>query len=144
MQQIPLIIEDADDALRECVRALGGLKAVGARLRPDMEPDAAGRWLADSLNPSRRERLDWRQALVILREARKAGCHVGMHFIARDCGYAEPAPVDPEDETAALQREFLAGLKRQEQLAARLQALIAARPDARRIDRRADERYSVG
>lgn len=131
MQQIPLLIEDADDALRECARALGGLKSVGALLRPDMEPDAAGRWLADSLNPSRRERLDWRQALVILREARKVGYHAGMHFIARDCGYEEPRAVEPEDETAALQREFIAGVKRMEQIAARLRTLPTPAGNAR-------------
>lgn len=128
MDQRNLFIEDPDDALRECARSMGGLQRTGSVLRPELDPITAGRWLGDCLNPSKREKLDLRQILLILREARKVGCHAAMNYIARDAGYAQPRPVEPEDEAAELQRTFLAGVEQQRQIAARLEQLFQGRP----------------
>jgi hypothetical protein len=38
---------------------------------------------------------------------RERGCHAVMTYLARECGYADPVPVEPEDERAALQRQFV-------------------------------------
>jgi len=38
--------------------------------------------------------------------ARKKGCHAAMTYLARELGYADPQPVEPEDEKAKLQRQF--------------------------------------
>ena len=126
MNQPSLFHEDIWQALNDCVRALGGAKAVGHVLRPEMDPRDAGKWLLDCLNTDRKEKLCLEQVLLILREARKINCHAGAAFIMRDAGYAEPQPVEPEDERAALQRSFVESVKLQRQLLARLETLGAA------------------
>jgi hypothetical protein len=131
MNQPSLFHEDVWQALTDCVRALGGAKKVGHKLRPELSPEKAGRWLLDCLNPAEREKLCIEQLLLILAEARDAGCHAGMTFIARQCGYAEPQPVEPEDERDSLMRDFIAASKEQAARQSRLEALIE-RTNARR------------
>lgn len=106
-----LFHESLTDALREAVQALGGMKAVGAKMRPEKGVDAAGRWLNDALNPNREEKLDPDQVLWLLREGRAAGCHAAMNYLAREAGYADPIPVEPEDERARAQRDFETAVK---------------------------------
>jgi len=128
--QIPLFVEDYNEAIRAAVQALGGFKRVGADLKPDMGVEAAGRWLADALNPDKREVLPPTALAYIRRNARAAGCHVLTAYEAQDAGYAPPVPVEPEDERAALQREFIAAVKALDTIqnrmgASRLQAVAA-------------------
>jgi hypothetical protein len=122
-KQEPLFIETINEALREAVKALGGAKEVGKKLRPEKMADEAGRWLLDCLNPERRERLDPDQVMWILREARKVGCHVAMNFICDDAGYSKPLPLEPEDEKAQLQREFIESTKALARMAQRIEQL---------------------
>lgn len=56
MSQVALFHESITDAMREVILALGGLKSVASRMRPEMPADHAGRWLADCLSAERRER----------------------------------------------------------------------------------------
>lgn len=116
-----LVHECLNDALRECVAVCGGLKAVGSTLWPEKDADAAGRQLSDCLNDAKREKLSPEQVLLVLRLARERGCHAGMHYIARELGYTEPSPVEPEDARAQLQREFIETAKRMERLAAQIE-----------------------
>lgn len=46
-----------------------------------------------------------------------------MVYIARASGYADPVPVDPEDERAELQRAFLASVKAQKDILKRMETL---------------------
>jgi len=108
MDQQRLIFDDVLDALGEVVRALGGAKAVGSAMRPELPMDQAAQWMRDCLNANRRERFDPPQVLWILRHGREANCHAAMHFMCDECGYARPAPLDPRDELAELQRRFIA------------------------------------
>src|SRR5690606_22268967 len=114
-----------EDAIRDCVTALGGNKAVGNMLWPALPADEAGRKLAHCLNPEKREKLDLGELRLIRRAARQAGVHILAHYEARDAGYTEPQPLNPEDEAAQLQREFIASVKALEQLQARM-ARVAA------------------
>lgn len=109
--QIPLFVDTYDEAIRHTVNALGGMKRVGAELRPDKPADEAGRWLADCLNPEKREKLSPSELAYIRRKARTNGVHVLAAFEARDAGYADPQPIEPEDERAALMREFVLATK---------------------------------
>jgi len=111
MNQQSLFHETLTEALQDCIRALGGAKAVGHAMRPEKSIDDARRWLLDTLNPDRAEKLAPDQVLWILKESRKVGCHAAMAYIARECGYAEPQPIEPEDERATLQREYIAAVK---------------------------------
>lgn len=122
-RQMPLFYETYEDAIRDCVTALGGNKAVGVALWPAMPADDAGRKLSHCLNPDKREKLDLGELRLIRREARKAGVHILAHYEARDAGYTEPQPLNPEDEAAQLQREFIASVKAMESMQRRMQQL---------------------
>lgn len=121
--QSSLFTEDITDALKDAVRALGGPKEVGRKLRPELTADAAGAWLKDCLNPTRRERLDPEQVVWLLREARAAGCHSIMNYLADEGGYTRPAPLAPEDEAAQLQRDFIRAVEHVDGLTRRLERI---------------------
>lgn len=126
MNQPPLFVESLADALREVVRACGGSKPVGARLWPEKAPDAAARLLQDCLNDARPEKLSPDQVLLLARMGRERGCHAVLAFMAAECGYAPPQPVEPEDERAALQREYIEAVKVLAVLSTRLDRIDAA------------------
>lgn len=121
--QMPLIVEDLPTALGDVARALGGFKRTGALLRPELPADQAGRWFSDCLNPAQREKLSPDQMVMLLREGRRVGCHSAMAFLAQECGYAPPQPIEPADEAAELQRQFLASVVLLQQIERRLSAL---------------------
>jgi hypothetical protein len=119
--QIPLFVEDYAEALRATVNALGGFKRVGAELKPDLAVDAAGRWLSDCCNADKREKLSPNELAFIRRKARVEGCHILAAFEMREAGYAEPQPIEPEDERAALEREFVIAAKTMQGLFGRME-----------------------
>ena len=123
--QPALFIESLTDALREVVRACGGSKPVGAKLWPEKAPDAAARLLQDCLNDQRSEKLSPDQVLLLIRMGRDRSCHAVMGFLAAECGYAPPVPVEPEDERAALQREYIEATKVLAHLATRIDRIEA-------------------
>lgn len=114
------VYESYEDAIRDTVTALGGLKKVGAMLWPAMPADEAGRKLSACLNAEKREKLDLGELRLIRRTARAQGIHTLMFYEARDSGYAEPTPVTPEDENAQLMREFIAATKVLESIQSRM------------------------
>lgn len=122
-QQEQLFYADIYDATRDVVRALGGMKRVGKTFWPEKSEEAAGEQLAAALNPARKERLNPEQMLYLKRESRKAGCHILAAFENQECGYAPPQPIEPEDERAQLQREYIESVKAQAKIAARLEKL---------------------
>lgn len=106
-----LFHESLNDAMREVISALGGSQAVGVLMKPLKPADESGRWVKDCLNPGKRERFTPDQVLFILRAGRAAGCHAAMNYLAREAGYADPIPVEPEDERARAQRDFEMAVK---------------------------------
>lgn len=114
-------MESFNDALVVCVKACGGTKQVGALLWPEKAPDAAQRALLDCLNEDRPAKLSPEQVLLILRLARSKGCHDGMEFITAELGYSPPVPVEPRDEIAELQRQFIEAVRAQTELAQRIE-----------------------
>lgn len=105
-EQIPMFVEDLNDAIRDTVKAMGGYQKVGHEMRPELGVEGAGRWLSDCCNPDRREKLSPEQVAFIRRRARQQGIHILAVFEAKDAGYAPPKPIEPEDERAELMREF--------------------------------------
>jgi len=105
--QRQLFFESLTEAIRDTITALGGPKAVGHHLKPEKSPDAAGRWLNDTLNDSRPDLLSHDHLLLLAQMGRRAGVHNIMTQLCRECGYADPVPMDPEDEQAQLQKEFI-------------------------------------
>lgn len=124
--QMSLMHESMSDALREAVQAIGGIKKVGCMLWPEMTPDHASSRLRDCLNPDRREKLSPEQVEMIGRMGRQVGCHAVAAWLMRSMGYADPVPVEPEDEIARMQREFVEATKALGQLAARIESVQTA------------------
>lgn len=118
--QIPMFVDDLNEAIRATINALGGMKEVGSKLKPELDPIDAGKWLANCINTGKRDRLNPDQLAYIRRKARAAGCHILAAFEAHDAGYAPPQPIAPEDEAAQLQREFIASVKALEALQQKL------------------------
>jgi hypothetical protein len=80
-------------------------------------------WVTACLNPDRREHFTPEQVQLLIREARKVGCHAAINFMCADAGYSNPQPIDPEDEKAKLQREFIEATKQQTRNIERLEQL---------------------
>lgn len=103
--QAPLFIEDAYDALKAAVNALGGPKVVGGRLWPKKRPEQARGDLLDALNRGNPRKLDVEEVITIIRWAREAGFHQAKHWIDEATGYEASAPTDPklkEDRIASV------------------------------------------
>lgn len=120
-----LFHESAEEAVRALVAALGGMKRVGAELRPTLPVDQAGRWLAQCLDAERAEKLSLADLVFLLRAGRSAGVHVAAAWLLREAGYADPVPVDPLSETERLQREVLSATTVLRDSIARLERLQA-------------------
>jgi hypothetical protein len=119
-QQV-LFHEDINSALQGLVAALGGAKAVGSRLFPDLPIDGAARRLLDAVNPDRAQQLSQTQFVTLLRWGKEAGHHGVMEYIADEVGYTRPSPRSPEEERADLQRQFIEMGMKMEMLARRIQ-----------------------
>ena len=122
MQQV-LFHESLNDALREVVqnprRNQEGRRADAAR-----EERRRGRALDQRLpQPDRREKFDPEQVLWLLREGRKVGCHSGMHFPLLGVRYAAAQPIEPKDELAELQRNFIEASKHLSRMADRIERI---------------------
>lgn len=114
MVQPSLFYESVEDAFREVIKAAGGPKVVACQLWPDKTPEAAHRLLLACLNDERPERFNPGHVFMLLRIGREKGCHCAMHFINVECGYAPPTPIEPDDEKARLQRDFIEAVNRLE------------------------------
>lgn len=122
--QQPLFHEDLAGALNHLISALGGPKKVGSAMWPSItNPEKAGRKLSDCLNDNHLQKFSPDDVMWLLREGRKAGIHSAMAFINEECGYAAPQPVDPENEAAALQRQFIQSVKQQAEMLKRMERL---------------------
>jgi hypothetical protein len=93
-----------DEALRLAVDALGGDKAVGSALRPEMNPVLAGQWVSHCLDPERREKFSAAQIVFVLTRAKGKGRHEAFESFAQQCGYRVVAVLDPNEEIAELAR----------------------------------------
>lgn len=118
--------ESLNSALVEVVKALGGSKQVGPLLWPERAPDEAQRKLLDCLNDDRPAHLKPDQVMLLLRMAHAKGVHAGFEYMAASLGYAPPVPIEPRDEVAELQRQFVAATQTMAALAARMESLMPA------------------
>ena len=119
-----LFHESITEAIKDTINACGGTKTVAGKLWPEKAPDAAHRLLLSCLNDDRPERLSPEQLMFVLRMGRERGVHVGITYILRELGYADPQPVEPVDELAELQRNYIESVQQQVRLAARMERLM--------------------
>jgi hypothetical protein len=127
MSQMQLWFDTYQDAIRATVMALGGYKHVGTMLKPSMPADAAARWLNDTLNPEKREKLDIAELALIRKEARRRGIDTLATYEMREAGYADPQPLVIEDEAARLQREFVEAVRSLKSIEIRMDQLATLR-----------------
>lgn len=116
-------METINDALIQAVKDLGGSKIVGPMLWPELLIDQAQKKLLDCLNPERPHHLTPEQASLILRKAKEAGKHGAMEFVCSYIGYSNPTPIEPKDEKAQLQKDFIAYAKSMAVMLARMEKL---------------------
>lgn len=93
--------ESPEDALRAAVQALGGAKKVGPMLWPDKTVDNSARLLLDCVNPSRSEKLDCSQMMLIFKSAKDTGCHSPFAWFATEVGY-DIKPITKAEEVDRL------------------------------------------
>jgi hypothetical protein len=123
MDQQRLIFDDLLEALAEVVRALGGAKAVGSKMRPELPLDQAANWVRNCLNTQHRQDFSPGQIVFLLKLGREAGCHTAKHYLDDETGYNRSTPRNPTDALAELQREFIDSVKRQEHIVERIEHL---------------------
>lgn len=128
-----LFHESLSDAIKECIGACGGMKLVAAKLWPEKSPDGAHRLLLSCLNEDRPERLSPEQLMLIFRMSRDRGCHVGVSYLLRELGYADPVPVEPKDEVAELQRQYIESARKMAYMADRIERLGQPAPALRGV-----------
>lgn len=116
-------MDDINDALISAVKAAGGSANIGPKIWPEKTPQAAQRLLLDCLNPDRPAHLTPEQVVFIARLARKRGHHGLVEFMADDLGYSRPTPIEPKDEMAELQRQFIKATEMQAQIVARMEQM---------------------
>lgn len=119
-EQGSLFHESIYEALRATVGGLGGTKAIAQTLFPEKSVDDAARYLLDCLNPDRPAELKPERVVLLLKIARAKGIHTGMSFISGEAGYA-CQPIEPEDELAELQRQFISAAEAMRKLAERIE-----------------------
>ena len=115
-----------NEALIDVVKALGGSKQVAPLLWPTKAPDAAQRLLLGCLNEDRPEHLTPDQVIYVLKLARDRGIHTGVNAICLALGYSEPTPIEPKDEAAELQRQYIEAARSMARMAERLEKLAPA------------------
>ncbi len=116
-------IETFNDALIECVKSAGGSKVVASILWPEKPIHQAQQLLLACLNSERAEKLNPEQALLIIKMAKDAGVHSGIEYICNTLSYTIPQPIQPEDEKAQLQREFIEAQRQFAQLSKRMESV---------------------
>lgn len=118
-------MESLNQALIDCVRACGGSKVVGPQIWPAKGPEEAQKRLLACLDPSLPAKLAPEEVVFLLRLAKAKGCHVGMHWICDDLSYTHPIPIEPREEAAELQKQFIAATEAMQKLAQRMETLTA-------------------
>lgn len=109
-QQTALFHEDIWDALRTDIMSCGGMKVVGLTLFPE-KGAKAGDYLSTCLNPARPEKLDVEQIMVIKRMAKQHASFATHRFEESDLGMTAAQPIEPDDEKARLQRDFITAVQ---------------------------------
>lgn len=96
MQSEMPFFEDIEDALKDAVRALGGVKIVAGTLWPDKSVRDGSNLLNSCLNNARPEKLEISQLMWIFSQAKNAGCNAPFIWFANEVGY-DAKPINKEE-----------------------------------------------
>ncbi len=120
MDQQALWCDTFEDSLKAVIDAIGGPKRVASMLWPAKAIAEAARYLNCCLDPERAEKLHLSEVLFLIKKGREAGCNTAMYFLTDHCNYTRPNPVDPLDQRAQLQREYIDAAKQMKALSERI------------------------
>lgn len=123
MHQEALFHDDITDALAADIIAAGGYKRMAVELWPALKMETAYARLKASLNPDKNEKLGPDEVMLVMREARKHGALATLTYMCRDANCADPVAIEPEDERARLQREYVEAVRQLERLTKKITAV---------------------
>lgn len=123
MHQESLFHEDINDALAADIIAAGGYKRVAMELWPSLKMETAYSRLKACLNHDKAEKLGPDEVMLIIRQARTHGAIATLTYMCRDAHCADPSPIEPENEKARLQREYVESVKALQKLSKQLEKL---------------------
>lgn len=75
----------------------------------------------EALGDDKPEKLNPHELILIMQKARDAGVHDVMHYMADAANYKRPGTLEPHDELAELQRQFISTAKIMEKLGQRIE-----------------------
>ena len=122
MQQLEMLHDTPEDALKATLQGIygrGWSKKAAADMWPLEDPLDKCKYLEKALTADRAEKLGLNEIIHILKLGREHNVHCGIAFFADACSY-EWHTVEPEDELAALQRDFNDSVARLEKLSERI------------------------
>jgi len=122
MQQEVLFHERIEDAIAAVADTIGR-KRVACELWPDKSERDALNLFDACVNPERREKLAPSQVVFVAKLGRARGLHAIVQYLARELCYADPVPIEPEDEKAKLQREYIEAARHISRMAERIEHL---------------------
>ena|SRR5687768_14472934 len=121
MRQDQLFYDSAMHSVERAITESGRhFKEVAAHLWPAKKPETAYARLKACLNDEKDEKFSFEEIIEICRFCNRFD---PLYFFADECSHTRGEPRAPEDEKAALQREFLSGLRMLGTLTARLEKL---------------------
>lgn len=124
--QTELFHESEEDALGATIHAIGGFKQVAHELWPTMKLATAYSRLKACLDETKNEKLALGEITIIVRKGREAGVDYYPRYLNADTGFKPPEISEPEDEQAALQREFITATKQMDIIMKRFERLQGA------------------
>lgn len=120
-EQAMLFHDSIYDAIGAVVQSMGGKKKVAPLLWPHLKTETAYTRLAHCLSDEFPEKLSPEEILFLARAGRESNCHAIIFYLAAECGYAQPTPIDPLNEADVLRREIRDGLSALNKMVERLE-----------------------
>lgn len=123
MEQQAFFHETIEDAIREDIRLVGGMKQIGFELKPTSK-DPAG-WLRTNTNADQDDSgINYRQLIYILDKAAEKRRSAFLEFLGQRYGFRIDW-LEPEDELTKLLRVYLQSQDTQSARKERIDALLA-------------------
>lgn len=98
------------EAIYQVALKTGGHKKLAALVWPKLSVNSAHKRLLESLNDDRPHKLAPAELLAIMRIGRDVGCHAVANYLAREAGYNDPSPKDPQREVDEIRARLADGL----------------------------------
>lgn len=111
MEQIELMHESIEDAVRDVARACGGTKALAQHLFcPSHSAQSAHARFLDCLNSERPAKFSPSELIAIGRIGREQGCDAVARFLCAEMGYQQPVALHANEIADELRTRIADGL----------------------------------